>query len=56
MPEGTLEVGDKSVQLRRIVDLVEVHLRKEEEVIAQATQALKHAHEEIIEQCQAVQQ
>jgi hypothetical protein len=50
MPEGTLEVGDKSVQLRRIVDLVKVRLWKEEEVTTQATQALKHTHEEIIEQ------
>jgi hypothetical protein len=33
MPEGTTEVGDESVQLRRIADIVEVHLWKEEEVI-----------------------
>jgi hypothetical protein len=56
MPEGTTEAGDESVQLRRIADLVEVRLRKAEEVTAQATQALKHAHEEIIEQRQAAQQ
>jgi hypothetical protein len=56
MPEGTPEAGDESVQLRRIVDLVEVHLRKVEEVTVQATQALKHTHEEIIEQRQAAQQ
>jgi hypothetical protein len=56
MPEGTPEAGDESVQLRRIVDLVEVRLRKAEEVTTQATQALKHAHEEIIEQRQAAQQ
>jgi hypothetical protein len=56
MPEGTPEAGDESVQLHRIADLVEVRLRKEEEVTVQATQALKHAHEEIIEQRQAAQQ
>ena len=28
MPKGTPETGDESVQLRRIADLVEVHLRK----------------------------
>ena len=28
MPEGTPEAGDESVQLHRIADLVEVHLRK----------------------------
>jgi len=49
MPEGTTEVGDESVQLRKIVDIVEVRLQKEEEVKAQATQALKKAQEEIIE-------
>ena len=56
MPEGTPKVGDESVQLHRIVDLVKVHLQKAEEVTTQATQSLKHAHEEIIEQRQAAQQ
>jgi hypothetical protein len=51
MPEGTTEAGDESVQLRRIADIVEVRLRKVEEVTTQATQALKQAQEEIIEQC-----
>jgi hypothetical protein len=53
MLEGTTEVGDESVQLHRIADLVEVRLRKAEEVTVQDTQDLKHTHEEIIEQCQA---
>ena len=56
MPEGTTEAGDESVQLCRIVDIVEVHLRKEEEVTTQATQALKKAQEEIIEKLRAAQQ
>ena len=56
MPEGTPKTRDESVQFRRIADLVEVRLWKAEEVTTQATQALKHAHEEIIEQCQASQQ
>ena len=56
MPERTPKVGDESVQLHRIADLVDVHLRKAEEVTVQATQALKHTHEEIIEKRQAVQQ
>jgi hypothetical protein len=56
MLEGTTEAGDESVQLRKIVDIVEVHLQKEEEVTAQATQALKKAQEEIIEQCRAPHQ
>jgi chromosome segregation ATPase len=56
MPEGTTEAGDESVQLRRIADIVEVRLRKAEEVTAQATQALKQAQEEIIEQRRAAQQ
>jgi hypothetical protein len=56
MPEGTPEAGDESVQLCRIFDLIEVHLRKAEEVTVQDNQALKHTHEEIIEQCQATQQ
>jgi hypothetical protein len=56
MLEGTPKAGDELVQLRRIVDLVKVRLQKEEEVKTQATQALKHAHKEIIEQHQAAQQ
>jgi hypothetical protein len=56
MPEGTPEVGDNSVQLRRISDLVEVCHWKAEEVTVQATQALKNAQEEIIEHRQAAQQ
>jgi hypothetical protein len=49
MPEGTTEARDESVQLRRISNIVEVRLWKEEEVTTQATQALKKAQEEIIE-------
>jgi VIT1/CCC1 family predicted Fe2+/Mn2+ transporter len=56
LPEGTTEVGDESVQLRKIVDTVEVCLRHAQEEKAQATQALKKAQEEIIEQRQAAQQ
>jgi hypothetical protein len=37
MPEGKPEAGDESVQLRIIVDLVEVRLWKAEEVTTQAT-------------------
>jgi hypothetical protein len=56
MPEGTPKERDELDQLRKIVDLVEIHLQKEEEVIAQATQALNHAHKEIIEKHQVAQQ
>jgi hypothetical protein len=49
-------VGDEPVQLRKIADTVEAHLRKEEEATVQATQALKKAQEDIIEQRQAAQQ
>jgi hypothetical protein len=56
MPEGTPEAGDESVQIHRIANLVEVRLRKAEEVTMQATQALKNAHKEIIEQRQDAQQ
>jgi hypothetical protein len=38
---GTREVGDESVQLRMIANIVEVFLQKAEEVTTQATQALK---------------
>jgi hypothetical protein len=56
MLEGTTEAGDELVQLHGISDLVEVCLRKEEEVTTQAIQALKYAHKEIIEKLQATQQ
>jgi hypothetical protein len=56
IPEGTTEAGDESVQLCRIADIVEVRIRKAEEVIAQATQALQQEQEEIIEQRRAAQQ
>jgi hypothetical protein len=56
LPEGTTKEGDESVQLRKIVDTVEVCLRHAQEEKAQATQALKKAQEEIIEQRQAAQQ
>jgi hypothetical protein len=49
-------VGDESVQLRKIVDTVEVRIQHAQEEKAQATQALKKAQEEIIEQIQAAQQ
>jgi D-alanyl-D-alanine dipeptidase len=56
LPEGTTKEGDETVQLRKIADTVEVRLRRAQEEKAQATQALKKAQEEIIEQRQAVQQ
>jgi hypothetical protein len=40
MPGGTTEVGDESIQLCRIVDIVKVRLQKVEEVTVQTTQAL----------------
>ena len=49
-------MGDESVHLYKIDDTVEVHPQHDQEEKEQATQALKHAHEEIIEQCQAAQQ
>ena len=56
LPEGTTEVGDESIQLYKIDDIVEVRLRHAQEEKVQATQALKKAQEEIIEQRQATQQ
>jgi hypothetical protein len=56
LPEGTTEEGIKPVQLFKIANTVEVHLRKSWEEIVQATQALKQAQEEFLEQCQATQQ
>jgi hypothetical protein len=56
LPEGTPKEGNEPVQLRKIADIVEVHLRKAQEETVQATQALKKAQEEIIEQHQAAQQ
>jgi hypothetical protein len=49
-------VRDELGQLHKIVDTVEVCLRHAHEEKAQATHAIKKAHEEIIEQRQAVQQ
>jgi hypothetical protein len=48
--EGTIEEGDESVQLRKIADIVEVHLRNAEEATTQVTQALQTTQEKIIEQ------
>jgi hypothetical protein len=45
MPEETIEGRDESVQLCRIVDIVEVHLCKVEEVTVQATQSIKQVKE-----------
>jgi hypothetical protein len=56
LPEGTTKEGDEPVQLHKIADTVEVHLRKAQEETTQATQALKKAQEEIIEQRRAAQQ
>jgi hypothetical protein len=56
LPKGTTEEGDEPVQLRKIADRVEVHLWKAQEETTQATQALKQAQEEIIEQRRAAQQ
>jgi hypothetical protein len=50
--EGTTEEVDEPVQLCKIVATVEARLRKAQEETTQATQALKQAQEEIIEQCQ----
>jgi hypothetical protein len=56
MLEGTTEAGDESVQICRIADIVEVHLRKVEEVTTQDTQALNQEQKEIIYQRRAAQQ
>jgi hypothetical protein len=45
LPEGTVEEGDESIQLHKIVDIVEVCLQHAQEEKAQATQALKKAQE-----------
>jgi hypothetical protein len=49
-------VGDESVQLCKIADIVEVCFRHDQEEKAQATHTLKKAQKEIIEQRQAAQQ
>ena len=46
-------MGDESVQLRKIADIVKVCLQHAQEEKVQATQALKKSHEEIIEQHQS---
>jgi hypothetical protein len=56
LPEGTTEEGNEPVQLHQIANTVEVHLQKAQEETTQATQALKQAQEEIIEQRRAAQQ
>jgi hypothetical protein len=55
LPEGTTEEGDEPVQLHKIVATVEACLRKAQEETTQATQALKQAQEEIIEQRRVAQ-
>jgi hypothetical protein len=54
--EGTTEAGDEPIQLCKIANTIEVCLQKAEEATTQATQALKQAQEEIIEQRRAAQQ
>jgi hypothetical protein len=56
LPEGTTEEEDEPVQLCKIADTVEVCLWKAQEETTQATQALKQAQEEVIEQRRAAQQ
>jgi galactokinase len=53
---GDVEVGDEPTQLCRLADLTEAHLRRVQEEIEQATEALKQAKEEAIEQRRVVQQ
>jgi hypothetical protein len=51
--ERTIEEGDESVQLHKIVNIVEVHLRNTEEATTQVTQALQKSQEEIIDKRRA---
>jgi cell division septum initiation protein DivIVA len=42
-----LELGDEPTQLRRLVDVIEAHLRRAQEETEQATQALKQVQERL---------
>jgi hypothetical protein len=56
LPEGTKKEGDEPIQLCKIADIVEVRIWKVQEQTTQATQALKQAQKEIIEQCRVATQ
>jgi hypothetical protein len=47
LPSGTPELGDEPAQLHRIVDTVEARLRRAQEEIAQATQALAQVQKDL---------
>jgi hypothetical protein len=49
LPLETLELGDESTQLHRIVDIVEDRLRRAQEETMQATQALAQVQEDLLE-------
>jgi hypothetical protein len=49
LPLGEPELGDESTQLHRLADTVEAHLRRAQEEIKQATQALKQVQGVLIE-------
>jgi hypothetical protein len=55
LPLGTLEPGDGPSQLHRITDIVEARLRREQEEITQATQALTQVQEVLVEQRNTVE-
>jgi hypothetical protein len=54
--EGTTKEVDEPVQLHKIPAIVKARLWKAHEETTQATQTLKQAQEEIIEQCRDGQQ
>jgi hypothetical protein len=56
LPSGEPELGDEPAQLRRLADVVEARLRRAQEEIEQATQALKQVQGVIIEQCRVAEQ
>jgi hypothetical protein len=49
-------LGDEPAQLHRLADTVEARLRRAQEEIEQATQALKQVQGVLVEQCRATEQ
>jgi hypothetical protein len=55
LPSRELELGDELAQLHWLADTVEACLRKAQEEIEQATQALTQVQGVLVEQCRAAE-
>jgi hypothetical protein len=56
LPSGEQELGDEPAQLHRLADASEARLRRAQEEIEQATQALKQVQGVLVEQCRVAEQ